>query len=89
MLITGSASIGEDFILLSKRLGADHGRGDDGLGPGYGGDRPPRGPANDQYSKKSPPSYVDNPNSVVPNTNVKKMPNTGEPLTPPWAPCCP
>jgi hypothetical protein len=34
--------------------------------------------AGDQYSPETP---VDNPNGVVPNTTVKKIPNTGGPLT--------
>jgi hypothetical protein len=46
------------------------------------------GPADDQYGSRKPPPPVDNPKGVVPHTTVKKMPDTGGPPTPPWAPCC-
>ena len=35
------------------------------------------GPADEQYSPNTPPADVSNPKDVVPNTTVKKMPNTG------------
>ena len=37
------------------------------------------GPADEQYSPKTPPADVSNPNDVVPNTTVKMMLNTGGP----------
>jgi hypothetical protein len=37
------------------------------------------GPTNDQYSTKTPPADTGNPKDVLPNTTVKKMPNTGGP----------
>jgi len=37
------------------------------------------GPADDQYSTKTPPPDVNNPKDVVPNTTVEKMPSTGGP----------
>jgi hypothetical protein len=60
------------------------------IGPAYEGtpgvaceDLPHRpdsgGPAGDQYSTNTPPTDVGNPKDVVPNTTVKKMPNTGGP----------
>ena len=35
------------------------------------------GPAGDQYASKTPPGNTNNPKDVIPNTTVKKMPNTG------------
>jgi len=37
------------------------------------------GLADEQYSPNTPPADVGNPQDVVPNTTVKKMPNTGDP----------
>src|SRR5215212_1984257 len=37
------------------------------------------GPADEQYSPKTPQADVSNPNDVVPNTTVKMMLNTGGP----------
>jgi len=37
------------------------------------------GPAGYQYSPKTPPGPVNNPKGVMPNTTVKKIPNTGGP----------
>ena len=36
-------------------------------------------PAGDQYGSKTPPGPVDKPKGVMPNTTVKKMPDTGGP----------
>jgi hypothetical protein len=35
--------------------------------------------ATDQYPTETPPSDVNNPNDVVPNTSAEEMPNTGGP----------
>ena len=40
------------------------------------------GPAGDQYGPKAPPGPANNPEGVVPNTTVKKIPNTGGPPYP-------
>jgi hypothetical protein len=37
------------------------------------------GPTDDQYQSKTPPGNIDNPKDVVPNTTVKKTPDTGGP----------